>query len=358
MLQSVIGVKKLERFTTQCLAGLRRAEALRPQIVSGAARTVEATLVRYNELLTAASASNALAGLMSEVHPDEAIRDAARECEQEVARFYSDLALDRDMYDALAAVDVSAADADTQRFLAHTLRDYRRAGVDKPPEVRERLKRIDEELTKLGQQFSKNISEDVRAIEATPERLAGLPADFIAAHVPTGGKVRITTDYPDYNPFMTYADDDDLRRQLYVAFRSRGDRGNEAILRDILQLRGEKAGLLGFANWADYITADKMIASGDHAAALDWARRSYQANRAFDNTVRLMAIAYAYAGEESEARAKMSEFLTLRPGFTLADWQQANASPHSLVTEQRARMYEAMKRLGAPEGKVKATARR
>jgi hypothetical protein len=53
----------------------------------------------------------------------------------------------------------------------------------------------------------------------------------------------------------------------------------------------------------------------------------------------------------------MSEFLTLRPGFTLADWQQANASPHSLVTEQRARMYEAMKRLGAPEGKVKATAR-
>ena len=96
---------------------------------------------------------------------------------------------------------------------------------------------------------------------------------------------------------------------------------------------------------------------GDHAAALDWARRSYQANRAFDNTVRLMAIAYAYAGEESEARAKMSEFLTLRPGFTLADWQQANASRHSLVTEQRARMYEAMKRLGAPEGKVKAAAR-
>ena len=109
---------------------------------------------------------------MSEVHPDEAIRDAARECEQEVSRFYSDLALDREMYDALAAVDVSGADADTQRFLAHTLRDYRRAGVDKPPEVRARLKQIDEELTKLGQQFSKNISEDVRAIEITDPRAA------------------------------------------------------------------------------------------------------------------------------------------------------------------------------------------
>jgi thimet oligopeptidase len=258
-------VKKVERFTTHCLAGLRRAEALRPQIIAGASGE---TLVRYNELLTAASASNALAGLMSEVHPDEAIRDAARECEQAVARFYSDLWLDREMYDALAAVDVSGAGAETQRFLAHTLREYRRAGVDQPPEVRARLMQIDEELTKLGQSFSKIISEDVRTIEVTePARLAGLPPDFLAAHPPDAdGKIRISTDHPDYNPFMTYAADDELRRQLYVAFRSRADQHNEATLRDILKLRGEKATLLGFANWADYITADKMIGSGARAA--------------------------------------------------------------------------------------------
>jgi Zn-dependent oligopeptidase len=277
MLQLDIDVKKVERFTTQCLAGLRRAEALRPQIIAGASATSgtpgtpgapDETLVRYNELLTAASASNALAGLMSEVHPDEAIRDAARECEQAVSRFYSDLALDREMYDTLAAVDVSGADPDTRRFVAYTLRDYRRAGVDKSPEVRARLKQIDEELTKLGQSFSKQISEDVRTVELTdPARLAGLPADFIAAHPPDpDGKIRITTDYPDYNPFMTYAVDDELRRLLYIAFRSRGDQANEATLREILKLRGEKAALLGFANWADYITADKMIGSGERAA--------------------------------------------------------------------------------------------
>jgi len=240
-------VKKADRepatFAVHCLGGLRRAEALRPRIIGEAPRTVEEALTLYNELLTAASASNALAGLMSEVHPDENIRDAARECEQEVSRFYSDLALDRDMYDALAAIDISRADADTQRFHAHTLRDYRRAGVDKSPEVRVRLKQIDEELTRLGQQFSKNISEDVRAIEIDPSavanKLAGLPADFVASHPPENGKIRITTDYPDYNPFMTYGDDDDLRKELYVLFRSRGDDANEAVLRDILKLRGE-----------------------------------------------------------------------------------------------------------------------
>ncbi|HEX4419678.1 MAG TPA: M3 family metallopeptidase [Kofleriaceae bacterium] len=306
-------MKKVERFTTQCLAGLRRAEALRPQIIGtdGAPappRTVAETLVRYNELLTAASASNAMAGLMSEVHPDEAIRDAARECEQEASRFYSDLALDRDMYDALAAVDVSGADPQTQRFLAYTLRDYRRAGVDQPPEIRARLKQIDEELTRLGQTFSKTIAEDVRTIEVDdPARLAGLPADFIAGHPPgTGGKIRISTDYPDYNPFMTYADDDELRRQLYVAFRSRGDRDNEATLRDILRLRAEKAGLLGFADWADYITADKMIRSGQRAAEF------------IDKVWKLAA-----PRAEQDYKELLRQLQTVMPAATeVADWQK------------------------------------
>ena len=264
MLHSPRVVKKAERFSTECLAGLRRAEALRPKVIAAKADT----LSLYNELLLSASASNALAGLMSEVHPDEAIREAARTCEQEISRFYSDLALDRGMYDALAAVDLAVADADTRRFVSHTLRDYRRAGVDQSEAVRDRLKAIDEELTKLGQQFSKNISEDVRSIATTVARLDGLPEDFIAAHPPdASGVVRITTDYPDYNPFMTYANDDQLRKELYVAFRSRGDQANEAVLRDILSLRAEKASLLGYADWADYITADKMIKTGEHAAA-------------------------------------------------------------------------------------------
>jgi thimet oligopeptidase len=322
MLQLVIAVKKIERFSTQCLSGLRRAEALRPEVVAGAPRAIDAAvapagsgsagsieiLARYNELLTAASASNALAGLMSEVHPDEAIRDAARECEQEIARFYSDLWLDRGIYDALAAVDTTGEDADTQRFLAHTLRDYRRAGVDKSPEVRARLMKIDEELTKLGQSFSKEISEDVRAIELTdPARLAGLPPDFIAAHPPdVKGKIRITTDYPDYTPFMTYAEDDELRRQLYIAFRSRGDQHNEAVLRDILKLRAEKAGLLGFASWADYITADKMIGSGDHAAE-------------FLDKVWKLAVPRA----EEDYKELLRQLVSAMPGATaVSDWQK------------------------------------
>ena len=311
MLQSAGYVKKAERaaaeaFRTGCLEGLRRAQALRAAILA-APRTIDDALVLYNQLLTAASASNTQAGLMSEAHPDEVIRDVARECEQEVARFYSELWLDREVYEALAAIDVSAADADTRRFVAHTLRDYRRAGVDRPADVRARLAQIDEELTKLGQQFSKNISEDVRSIEADPARLGGLPPDFLAAHPPgEGGLVTITTDSPDYNPFMMYAVDDALRRELYVAFRSRGDQHNEGVLRDILKLRAEKASLLGFSDWADYITADKMIGSG--ARAGEFIERVWQLAR---------------PRAERDYQELLRKLQAVQPGATaVADWQK------------------------------------
>ena len=270
----------VERFGDECRAGLSAARARLPQIVAAQdTRTVDNTLVPYNELLQGVGDSAALASLYSEVHPDAAIRDMARTCEQEVSTFVTELQLNRPLYDALSKVDVKGADAETKRFVEHTLRDYRRAGVDRDEATRKRLLQIDDELTKLGQQFSKNIADDVRAIEVDdPKRLAGLPDDFIAAHPPDkNGKIRITTDYPDYNPFMAYATDDALRKELYIKFRSRGDdqaesirkaraKDNEVLLGEVLDLRAEKAMLLGYPTWADYITEDKMIKSARRAS--------------------------------------------------------------------------------------------
>jgi thimet oligopeptidase len=253
-----------EKFLEECRRGLESARALLPTIkgVEGA-RTLDNTLVPYNDLLLGVSQSAAEAGLFSEVHPDEKIRDAARTCEQDVSAFVTELQLDRGLYDALAAVDVSGLDAEAKRFVEHTLRDFRRAGVDKDQATRDRLKQINEETTKLGQQFSKNIAEDVRFVEvADGARLGGMPKDYVESHRTADGKFKISTDYPDYNPFMMYAEDDELRKELYVKFRSRGDTGNEKILQELLTLRAEQAKLLGYAHWADYVTEDKMMKSG------------------------------------------------------------------------------------------------
>ncbi len=263
-----------EVFLIECRANLTTAKQMLPDIVAAAGdRTVDNTLAPLNALYTELANAAAKASLYSEVHPDAEVQAAARTCEQEASAFITDLMLNRQLYDAIAAVKLDGVDANTARFATLTLRDFRRAGVDKDEATRTRIKAIDEELTKLGQEFSKNIAADVRSIEVdAAARLKGTPDDFVAAHPPgPDGKIKITTDYPDYLPFMTYAEDDGLRKELYVKFRSRGDAQNEKILGDVLNLRSEKAMLLGFDNWADYFTADKMIKSG--TAASDFIER-------------------------------------------------------------------------------------
>jgi thimet oligopeptidase len=226
------------------------------------ARTESDTLGPYQRLQLALSNAGHRAGLLSEVHPDKPLRDAAETAVQEISAYATELSLHRGLYDALASVDAGQIAPDTRRFLEHTLRDFRRAGVDKDEPTRARLKELADRAVRLGQDFDRAIREDVRGVSLAPEQLAGLPDDYRVAHKPgADGKVRITTDYPDLLPFRTYAHDGDARRKLYVENTSRAYPGNEKVLRDILEVRAEQARLLGAASWADYVTEDKMSKS-------------------------------------------------------------------------------------------------
>ena len=262
-----------EQFMAECHGDVVAARNMLPAILAVTGpRTLDNTLEPFDQMYIHLANAMAMAGLFSEVHPDEGVRDAARVCEQEGSTLASELSLNRPLYDAVAAVPTDGLDDEARRFVQLKLRDFRIAGVDKDEATRSRLKQIDDALTKLSQQFSKNIAEDVRAVDITAAQLAGLPDDFVAAHAPgADGKLHITTDYPDYMPMMMYAEDDAVRKDLYVKFRSRGtgdgDRDNNKILLDVLTLRAEKAMLLGFDNFADYVTQDKMIGSGAKAAA-------------------------------------------------------------------------------------------
>jgi thimet oligopeptidase len=253
----------------QCKSPIEQAKANVNAILAVAGvRSVDNTLEPFNEAWRHLTNAGNWAHLHSEVNPDPKIREAARACEQALQTFISDLLLDLRLYTAIKSVDISLADANTKRFVTATLRDYRRAGVELDDAGRSRVKQIDNEITALGQQFMKNIADDVRYVEVSdPAKLAGLPQDWIAARkADANGTVKISTEYPDYIPFITYAEDDDLKKQLYVAFRSRGDAKNEAVMQQILVLRAEKALLLGFKDWADYQSDDKMLRGGKAAS--------------------------------------------------------------------------------------------
>jgi thimet oligopeptidase len=220
-------------------------------------------LARWNDIGIAIDNVAQLGELLAQTHPDEAVRTAAETCQQDADRLATEIGLDPRLYRVLAAVDADALDAAGRRVLERSLRDFRRAGVDQPDEVRDRLRALAERQVQLGQRFDKNIRDDVRSIRITPERLAGLPADYRAAHpADADGLVTITTEYPDYQPFKTFATDAAARRALTVEFLNRAWPANDAVLTELLAVRAEQAELLGYADWADYDAEVKMVGSG------------------------------------------------------------------------------------------------
>ncbi|MFT7579927.1 MAG: thimet oligopeptidase [Myxococcota bacterium] len=251
-----------ERFQFYCEDSIARATVVRTKLQAGDLPK-DQVVAHFAQLAEELDTVSGLMGLMFSVNPDKAVRDVAEKCEQDLSKFQTDVGLDRKLYDALSAVDGAALDPIAKRFVTHSLRDFRRAGVDKDEATRTRIGAIQAELTKAGQEFRKNVNEDVRSIKIdSVDDLAGLPEDYIANHKPgDDGKITITTNYPDFYPFETYVANAELREALYLAFSTRAFPANEALLKEILNLRKELTTLLGYGNWADYAAEDKMTGS-------------------------------------------------------------------------------------------------
>lgn len=204
-------------------------------------------------------------GLYSQVHPGAEEREVAQRLEQELAAFETDLSLDREVYERLARLSREKAPGPVeQRLFEHAVRDYRRSGVDRDDATRQRLKELSDELVRIGQEFDLNIVGDTRSIRIPEGRrgLEGLPADYIAAHPEDeSGAVTITTDPPDFVPFLCYAKDARLRHALYREYINRAAPKNLDVLGRMLSRRHEMAQLLGYPSFADYVTEDKMVRS-------------------------------------------------------------------------------------------------
>ena len=256
-----------------CRADLDRGRAAAAALLAmPAPRDPVAALATFDAAFSALSEAGSRASLARNVHPEAAVRDAAEACEQEVAALATRLSLDRGLYDALAGLDAAGLDATARHFLEKSLRDFRRSGVDKDDATRARVQALQEELVRIGQEFGRNIRDDVRRLELEPADLAGLPEDWRRAHPPgPDGKVTVTTDATDYVPFMTYARSEAVRGELWRLYRLRGHPRNLEVLSRLLSRRAELAGLLGHPTWAAYVTEDKMI--GSQQAAADFIER-------------------------------------------------------------------------------------
>lgn len=227
-----------------------------------------AALREYDEILLLLDSVANQSSLLENVHPDETMRTSAEQMSQKASAFASSLSLNKKVFDAIAVINTSTLDETTRFYIEKTLRDFRLAGVDKDEETRKKIKAIREELVLISQEFSRNIREDKRSVIVhDAKELEGLPQDFIDRHRPDAqGNIILTTDYPDAVPVLTYAKSDSLRRRMYMEFNNRAFPKNMEVLDRLIAKRYELAQLLGFENFAAYVTADKMVGS-EHRAS-------------------------------------------------------------------------------------------
>ena len=156
-------------------------------------------------------------------------------------------------------------------LLERQYRSFTRNGALLDDAGKEKLKEIDKQLSDLGLTFGDNLlhdSNDYKLVVEKPEDLAGLPENAVEAarqeaeEKGEAGRWVFTLDYPSYIPFMTYAENRSLRETLYKAMGRRGSRGNQwdnqQALKQIAQLRRERAGLLGYTTHAHFVLEERM----------------------------------------------------------------------------------------------------
>ena len=255
-------------------------------------RTPENSLRLFDAAIEQLNLAGAQAGVLNSVAADKAVRDQAQQEAQRVAQAGSALSLNRAVYEALAAIDLDVpgaldgASPATRHFVQRTLLGYRLAGVDKDQATRDLLQSLHEKVTRLSLEFSRNIQEGGKTIEATAAELDGLPADFIARHEQAAdGSITLTTDPPDMQPVMTFASNAALRERMFLSYNTRAYPANKKILEQLLATRQQIASVLGFRSWADLATADQMMGSAANVrtfiaklneASLDGARRELE----------------------------------------------------------------------------------
>jgi oligopeptidase A len=217
-------------------------------------------------------------GHLHGVADSEELRQAYNACLPLLSTYRSEIGQNKNLYAAYQAIANSLAFAQLeiaqQQIIKNELRDFHLAGVDLPADKQARYKEIQQQLSQLATRFAENVLDATHAWKKhiTDERLlAGLPESLLnlarqnAEQEQLAGWV-LTLDWPCYQPVLNYADNRELRYEMYVAYMTRAsDQGpnagqwdNSAVMTEILALRHELATLLDFANYAEYSLSTKM----------------------------------------------------------------------------------------------------
>jgi oligopeptidase A len=243
--------------------------------------TYENTIAALDDGLEPLNRAWGLVSHLDSVNNSAELREAHNAMLPKVTEFFSNIPLNEALWLTLKTFGESAAvqqlSPTKQRYVHESLADFREQGADLPAEKKARAGAIQQRLAEITQKYSEHCLDATNAWEkiVTDEsELAGLPASAIAAAKQNAAQKghdnawRFTLQAPSLIPVLTYAENDDLRQELwraYAAIGREGETSNVELVREILDLRHEFAQLVGQENFADHVTERRMAASGDAA---------------------------------------------------------------------------------------------
>jgi len=228
-----------------------------------------------------------------------------------LSEYHTELGQHRGLYRAyekLANSEIFSSYSTAQKTVVeNALRDFRLSGIDLSGDNQQRFKQINKQLSELSATFSDNVLDATQHWKKHVNDeaiLAGLPPSTLALAQQSAQQANktgwlLSLDFPLYFPVMTYANNRELRKEIYAAYVTRaselgpdsGKWDNSDLMRQILALRHEKAQLLGFENYAEYSLATKMADSCDQVLDFlkDLAKRSRPLAEEELNTVQQFA---------------------------------------------------------------------
>jgi len=197
------------------------------------------------------------ADLYANVSTDAKVRAAGDECGLKANAFSTELMQNKKLYLRIKAVKTTTPPQKKMR--KDLLESFEDSGVALSDDKRVRVKEILDRLESLRQDFDKNVREDRTKVVFSPEEMKGLPQTYLdKATRDDKGNYALGFDYPEYEPFITLADNEDARKRYYIAFVNRGGEQNIKLMNEIMQLRLEMAKLFGLPSYSHYVLRRRM----------------------------------------------------------------------------------------------------
>ncbi|MCX8159896.1 MAG: M3 family metallopeptidase [Candidatus Saccharicenans sp.] len=267
---------KVEHFKPAILEGIKRHQEEIKAIAENPdpptfANTLEA-LDRSGLFLD--RAEKVMENLLS-AHTNDELQAVAQELAPSLSAHYDSIFLNSKLFARVKAVydqrDRLPLNPEQKQLLEKFYKDFVRAGAGLDEAKKTRLKEINQELAVLELKFAENVLKETNAFELVIDKeadLEGLPRNVVAAAAEAAkergkeGKWVFTLHKPSLIPFLQYSPRRELREKIFKAYINRGNNGNErdnkALVARTIALRIEKAGLLGYKTWADYVLEENM----------------------------------------------------------------------------------------------------